>query len=337
MIEHLHVKLISPAMIGGADPRNCDRPPTLRAPELRGIFRFWTRALGGTSFRALEENRALEEKLWGSTQGGQGVTLRTINHYAPTVRQFPVKTANGLTPTQMIAPGARFEIRFALPDLGTATRQFRERLQAVVWTALHLGGVGRRSRRGYGSLQWIPDSEHGDLLTGFLDSPIDDESDLLDRDTLSAYLVRGLTRVSAVLGGRPSVTPVPSARTSFDDRFRFETVDQVFVGAPLLVGPLAASYDAPPGRMEHLIHGMREAVRFPGNLPETHQMGGAYPGGRLASPMLWRVYRLTSGAFVPVMTWSPREGITTVAAGSNMHAYLTGTLRFSHSLAGQPL
>lgn len=330
MIEHLHVKLISPAMIGGADPRNCDRPPTLRAPELRGIFRFWTRALGGTSFRPLEE------KLWGSTQGGQGVTLRTINH-APTVRQFPLKTANGLTPTQMIAPGARFEIRFALPDFGTATRQFRERLQAVVWTALHLGGVGRRSRRGYGSLQWIPDSERGDLLTGFLDSSFDEERDLLDRDTLSAYLVRGLTRVSTALGGRPSVMPAPSARTSCDDRFRLQTLDQIFVGAPLLVGPLAASYDAPPGRMEDLIHGLREAVRFPGNPSESHQMGGAHPGGRLASPMLWRVYRLTSGAFVPVMTWSPREGVTTVAAGSNMHTYLTGNLRFSHSLAGQPL
>ena len=66
MIGHLVVELVTPAMIGGAEARKLDNPPTLRPPSLRGHLRFWSRALGG------EE---LARELWGSVDTGQRVRL----------------------------------------------------------------------------------------------------------------------------------------------------------------------------------------------------------------------------------------------------------------------
>ncbi len=320
MMEKLGVRLVSPAMIGGAVPRKCDDPPTLRVPELRGLLRFWTRALGGPGFRELEET------LWGSTRVGQRVTIRATSVGGPAELRhpdqplFPHKPRAESTPTQMIAPGAHFELRFGVPDLGPA---YRERLQAVVWTALHLGAVGRRSRRGYGSLQWLP--RPGDLLTGFLETPFDPTTDLASETALQAYVLRGLTRVCSILG-RPAVTVPPTARTS-GNWFELRTVDQVFVGKAL-----AAGYNGQPGGMEELIHGFRRPTQD----PESIQLG-TIVGMRLASPMLWRVYHLTGGSFVPVMTWSPREGVNSLTPGTGMHGYLSRTLGFSLSLAGLPL
>ncbi len=317
MIDHLEVELVSPAIIGGATPGHCDRPLALRPPELRGLFRFWTRALGGTDFRRLEE------ELWGSTRMGQRVTVRATSIGTPSLQNhalFPHKSGGGQTATDMVAPKARFHLQFRIPRLETSS--LRERLQAVVWTALHLGAVGRRSRRGYGSLQWAP--KPGDLLTGFLEGGFDPGRDLQSDGTLAQYLERGLRRVGAILG-----RPAGGARTP-SDWFELQTVDQVFVGRAH-----SASFDGMRNGMEEIIHGCGPFDARSTNVAERRQLGGATSaeGGRLASPMLWHVHRLENGQYVPVMTWSPRQGVTALTANTNMHDYLTQKLGFGKSLA----
>lgn len=338
MIERLEVQLVTPAMIGGATSRECDKPLTLRVPELRGMFRFWTRALGGAAFRTLEE------ELWGSTRVGQRVTLRTIpvpggtpSARPPGTFLFPHKRGAARTATDMINIGARLKLQFNVPTIdvthGGRTEPLRVFLRAVVWTALHLGAVGRRSRRGYGSLQWVPTPQQGDLLTDFVEGGFDPGSDLASAVSLEAYLQRGLTKVCSILGS-PAAGPPPAGRAS-SDWFQLQHVDQVFIGRQLT----AAYNGRAAGDMEDIIHGCGPYNGRSIDLAERSQLGRALPadGGRLASPMLWHIFQLQGRDYVPVMTWSPRDGVTSLTQGTGMYAYLTQRLGFANSLAGRAL
>ena len=69
MIGHLVVELVTPVMIGGAEARALDKPPTLRPPSRRGHLRFWSRALGG---------EMMEQELWGEEQLGQRVQVLSV-------------------------------------------------------------------------------------------------------------------------------------------------------------------------------------------------------------------------------------------------------------------
>ncbi|MCK6683904.1 MAG: hypothetical protein L6R30_16000 [Thermoanaerobaculia bacterium] len=201
-------------------------------------------------------------------------------------------------------------IRFRLPD-----PQLLPRLRAVVWTWLHLGSIGRRARRGYGSLQWVP--ETGDLLSEFID--FKPEKDLASRDTLRTYLAKGLTKTLEI---HPPMI-VPDRVTG--DWFRLQTPDQVFVGRELPDG-----YDPAGGSTEQTLHGLAEDSRG-----HAHGELGSSAKPRHASPMMWRVFRLATGKLVPVMTWSPLR--TASVPPSGLHDYLTSNLGISRSLAGNPL
>lgn len=307
MMTHVCVNLISPTMIGGQDTQACDDPPTLRVPSIRGMLRFWTRALAGGSPRQAESD------IWGSTETGQGVSVLCTGAL-PSPRRHLVIRVNvdhGAVRPPMVQPGLeRVHIRFRLPD-----PQLLPRLRAVVWTWLHLGSIGRRARRGYGSLQWVP--ETGDLLSEFID--FKPEKDLASRDTLRTYLAKGLTKTLEI---HPPML-VPDRVTG--DWFRLQTPDQVFVGRELPDG-----YDPAGGSTEQTLHGLAEDSRG-----HAHGELGSSAKPRHASPMMWRVFRLATGKLVPVMTWSPLR--TASVPPSGLHDYLTSNLGISRSLAGNPL
>ena len=331
MLERLEVELITPAMIGGVSSRACDRPAIVRPPAVRGMLHFWTRALRG------DDHRKVEVALWGSTERGQGVSIsiRQRPFRTETRPLLPHKEEERLrVPTPMMLPNRNnpIELRFRLHD-----PQLREQLQAVVWTWLHLGSVGRRARRGYGSLLWRP--KEGDLLSGFVDFDPESilfapESDLDLQKRLEEYLKEGLKKVVREVG-RPTENERSSdddrfqLATSDDDRFQLATIDQVFVGKVL-----RAEYDKSPRGMEWFMHGWPWLNRS--NRPqEKDQMG--HVRGRLASPMMWRIFPCTGG-YIPVMTWSPRAGVTRISPRAGMYDdYLNGMLGFSKSLAGNLL
>ncbi len=315
MLETLQVTLVTPAMIGGVERSSCDDPAIVRPPAIRGMLHFWTRALCDK-----DHYREVEVDLWGSTERGQGISIST--RQSPCQREerplFPHHQGGRRVETTMMLPNPKpIELRFRLLH-----GQHREKLQAVVWTWLHLGSVGRRARRGYGSLLWHP--REGDLLSDFVD--FDHDTDLASKAALEGYLEKGLKQVERVMG-RPSSR---QARVSKNDRFQLATINQVFVGKVL-----KAKYDKSRTGMEFLIHGM-DPIKRSRNRHEANQMGKAL-GGRLASPMMWRLFPCTQGGYIPVMTWSPREGVTRISRRVGMYDYLHGTLGFSDSLGGNPL
>ncbi len=328
MIGHLIVELVTPAMIGGGEAQKCDKPPTLRPPSLRGHLRFWSRALGG------EE---LADELWGEEQLGQRVRIlsATIHDRGSRVEmKEPVGVIllartreHGETRADMIPPGDKVMLRFQVPDSVP-----RAKLQAVLWTWLHLGTVGRRSRRGYGSFQWVPSKD--DLLADW--EPLW-PSHLKSNKTLEKYLAAGLTKVGSVFEWSDQQ---PRRETQ-----GLDTLDQVFVGSK----ELRAKWDAAVGgsarvtarngeSLESIVHGLNERDR--GSDPDRKQLGFTKPY-RLPSPILWRFFRVPGkDVFLPVMTWFPAEyGTSPVRLDSSGEVYrhLNEKFGFEKSLTGGDL
>ncbi len=325
MIGHLVVELVTPAMIGGAAARQCDTPPTLRPPSLRGHLRFWSRALDAES----ADGETLANALWGQEELGQRVRLlpaTKLGSPGARVAVLATRKATLLTkmpPVDMMPPGDKVVLRFAVP---AGVRL--DRLEAVLWTWLHLGTVGRRSRRGYGSLQWLP--SEGDLLADW--PPLWPYQSLGSPEALAVYLKKGLAKVAAILG-RPGEEPRAPG-----DGWKLTTLDQVFVGKELPgeweAGRKRAGHAG--AALEQLVHGRNEKHR--GAEPDKSQLGSV-AGGRRPSPMMWRLFP-TAGrsAYLPVMTWFPTGyeagAPVRLDRGGELFKYLHGDLGFDKSLAG---
>ena len=329
MIKTLNIRLISPAMIGGAQPRKLDPSHVLRPPSLRGMLRFWTRALAmGAGLNPAEE----ESKLWGSIDRGQGISLLPPSKFVQTasLRVLRKSPSHKEFSSDMFLPAAsNIRLAFRLRGIDSANL---DKFRAVIWTWLHLGTVGRRSRRGYGSFIWEPTT--GDLLDGY--DPLNPAVDLTNPVALEDYLRRGLKRVYAAWSA-PSAT---ASRTTYP-AFTLASIDQIFVGQPFTHNGQVLTHIADPvGEIRHIMHGLYTGASGPreelGHAGRAPWLPIPKDPPRQASPVLWRLFPLTSGGFVPVMTWSPLT-VTSIPSSTQVYRYLTGKLGFSNSLAGNPL
>jgi len=174
-------RLATPAYLGGA-PDGADHPAELRVPSLLGVLRFWWRALewgrivaahpplAGEPFERryappLVELRRREDRLFGAAarrQGpGQGLVLaRLIDVAKPNgTAGRPANGAaylagQGLRRRGALAAGTGFTLRFVVRprSAAPATPEELASLARALRCLGLLGGVGSRSRHGYGSL-----------------------------------------------------------------------------------------------------------------------------------------------------------------------------------------
>jgi CRISPR-associated protein Cmr1 len=145
----LCLETITPLFLTGADPRG---EPELRATSIRGALRFWLRALlgGVIGDKDLDALRKAESAVFGSTDtGASPVVVRVagnVKHasYRPLLHN-PQKTFT----FSGIKPGETF-------SLEVVPRRPYESVSPIVISTtalwLLLGGVGKRSRRGFGTL-----------------------------------------------------------------------------------------------------------------------------------------------------------------------------------------
>ena len=152
------LETVTPMLVRGAD----NRTPELRPPSFRGSMRYWLRAalggvIGDSNLDGLHE---LESAVFGSPELGSaiGIRLRDMNTSKYKACILPHKNkgrAEALT--------GNFEL------VMSQTRQ----VSPVIWDAaraslelaLTFGGVGLRSRRGYGTLRIVKAPKSG--LTAF--------------------------------------------------------------------------------------------------------------------------------------------------------------------------
>lgn len=168
--------VVTPLFAGGADPKQAE----LRLPSLKGVLRFWWRALAWSRFRGdLNAIRQHEDRLFGSSTAGQSrVRMRLLLQSAPRVLAagevlksldavvghgaryfgYGVMEAYGsskkntkdgqLTRGCLLAPFT-FGVELRARDL--AQKELASLRDALVALGT-LGGLGAKSRKGYGSL-----------------------------------------------------------------------------------------------------------------------------------------------------------------------------------------
>jgi CRISPR-associated protein Cmr1 len=185
-------ELITPLFGGGVEPGMADPVTVIRGPEIRGQLRFWWRACRGGRFNGdLTAMKEAEDKLWGaasaekksmpsqveilasteqsgedehpfevvagSMDGRKGKPKLKVNKIvAPAYVAFPLQPsekeirAGGIgMRTKTVRTKVRFTLKIAYPE------KQRKEAEATLWAWETFGGVGARTRRGFGALKLL--------------------------------------------------------------------------------------------------------------------------------------------------------------------------------------
>lgn len=179
LVETRSYKLLTPLFGGGVIPKESDPVTVVRATEIRGHLRFWWRATQGGRFGGdLQEMRREEARLWGSAASGKdnkggpskvSIVLKKwekdINQILPFDESgkevkgtgipgyaaFPLQLTKeeiqkGISP-KYVQRGVTFTVEISYPiSDGQAVK-------ASLWAWETFGGIGGRTRRGFGAIQ----------------------------------------------------------------------------------------------------------------------------------------------------------------------------------------
>jgi CRISPR-associated protein Cmr1 len=146
----IHCKTTSPLFMAGADSDS----PELRAPSIKGVMRYIWRAIQGAG--ELSQLRILEGELFGNADGDRTcrspwrlqVIMDKPLPTTPTTRDLlPYRERNRL-PTPCIDQNLTFTCRITS---GTDTEEHLNMVRLFILTCI-LGGFGRRSRKGMGTV-----------------------------------------------------------------------------------------------------------------------------------------------------------------------------------------
>ena len=225
------LQVITPLFLSGADQQGAE----LRPPSIRGALRFWFRAMmGGVVGGDVEKVRKLEEGVWGTTDVASHLRVRICDQqlhiFDPTREKDYEKDRKGLiylsfpyleyekeTKSQRwnrpyIKPGSSFTVSIGLASDNVLSAI----VEGTVWLLAHFGGLGARTRRGFGSLRVHPGRSDG-LKPGFLSYQPAHEMDLVSyfRENLSTIqqVFAALARqrlgdqTFSQASGRPSIIP----------------------------------------------------------------------------------------------------------------------------------
>jgi CRISPR-associated protein Cmr1 len=155
----LTLETVTPLLLGGVDPRG---RPELRPPAFRGVLRYWLRAAAGgvVGDGNLVGLHRIERAVFGDTTSASAIALRLepaqggltigpqpiLPHHADTAARRPAFQA-----------GQHFALR--VHRRPGASEQVWRVACATAELALTCGGVGLRSRRGYGTLRIAASSD----------------------------------------------------------------------------------------------------------------------------------------------------------------------------------
>ena len=140
------LEVVTPLFLGGSDPRG---QPELRAASFRGAMRFWLRALlGGVLGDRPDKIFQCESQVFGSTDHASPVVVRLKPHNLGSDGFNPLPHKQVTFRFNGFKPGQRFDICLLSRD-----EDALQQAQKALLLLCYLGGLGRRSRRGFGSLQ----------------------------------------------------------------------------------------------------------------------------------------------------------------------------------------
>ncbi|GAA6751473.1 type III-B CRISPR module RAMP protein Cmr1 [Thermus antranikianii] len=182
-------RLLTPLFGGGVEPRLADPVTVVRGTEVRGQLRFWWRAVRGWQAEGdLKRLFDLEAAIFGSAgEGGASPVAVEVEVLEPGADEFPyvvtevynkqkqrrekkVKPRNEVAHSYLTFPlrpegkqpipiplrtGVRFRLTVTFPTtVRTANGHLdlHKELEAALWAWETFGGIGARTRRGFGAL-----------------------------------------------------------------------------------------------------------------------------------------------------------------------------------------
>lgn len=153
------LETVTPLFLGGAEPRST---PELRPPAFRGALRYWLRAaLGGViGDNSLDGLHCLESAVFGSTDYGSPIHLRLrspLPLQSGDEKILPHKDGPQSGPRKAFKAGQKIEL--VMSQWRSMDETVWKAACAALNLALTFGGVGLRSRRGYGTLRVIASSD----------------------------------------------------------------------------------------------------------------------------------------------------------------------------------
>jgi CRISPR-associated protein Cmr1 len=167
MTQVRRYKLITPLFGGGVEPGIADPVTLIRGSEIRGHLRFWWRATRGGQFNGdLRAMKEAEDLLWGAAstaqkprpsqvqiaveitnRGEEEQPFQTKTHAFPGWRDlayaaFPLQESQG-----KVQVGVMFTLTLTFPQ------SQQSEVEAALWAWETFGGIGARTRRGFGALR----------------------------------------------------------------------------------------------------------------------------------------------------------------------------------------
>jgi len=146
---YITLRVVTPLILAGANQSHAE----FRLPSLKGALRWWYRAAYGA-------RSCGEKKLFGATSTGQGLFLMRASPLVADRTSTSklsgmdyllgpgFRTKDDARP--YISPGVRIGLELVFRN--DATQNDVDRVMIALYLLTHLGGLGSRSRRGFGSL-----------------------------------------------------------------------------------------------------------------------------------------------------------------------------------------
>jgi CRISPR-associated protein Cmr1 len=152
-------EVITPLFGGGVDAGKNDPERLVRADQINGFLRFWWRACkGGASVEAMHKR---ESEIWGGKRAGAvSFEVKITNHGTdimpdapgiPPYAAFPLNTLNEKLPNDAKLK-VRSKLQFKLCLRFPKSLNLCADIEAALWAWETFGGVGARTRRGFGAL-----------------------------------------------------------------------------------------------------------------------------------------------------------------------------------------
>ena len=338
------LRLVTPAFVGGALRGRSVPPEGIRPPEIKALLRYWWRA---TQHGPVSEMAAREAEIFGSRDGSIGRRLRVVPTESLGPRKTEFSSAGTVYPPGFYTYRAygpvswireRQQAESTVPEVAPGHfRRFSiycrdsdfDQVLKALWLLSAFGGVGSRSRRGWGSLAVTGVDEGWRRCFGSGKDEMNPHT-AADTGELCKRLNRGLAASVS-----DAVTGSPTGHTAFgpssivlvgpsqpDWKKAMEVLHAKLNGyrrrlgavrnhAPQEVGSdfdLRARWSARPGRPSALADGSPSPLGAGFGLPVNGTHGsvgvGSSLNGRRASPVFFNVAKVQNG-YAPVVLWLP--------------------------------
>ena len=141
-ITHLNLETVTPMFLHGHDNKIVE----LRPPPFKALFRYWWRTVQDCDTDSLRKNEA---KLFGSTDGKAPFSIRisgTTDLGVP--KKYSPLPHKNTFPTEAYDAGKSFNLLLIAKNTSDASNY-----KQIAKLGFLLGGVGNRSRRGFGSIR----------------------------------------------------------------------------------------------------------------------------------------------------------------------------------------